>query len=97
MNSTNLGGASGRQQFSRGGRGGKRGKQKSSPFRQELRKLMFGCGDDKDGPNEGSLDLLETYAEEFITNLVVQASRRSQRHGSNSLRLGDILHAIKKD
>ena len=58
---------------------------------------MFGCGDDKDGPNEASLDLLETYIEEFVTNLVVQSQRRSQRHGSNSLRTGDVLHVIKKD
>ena len=57
---------------------------------------MFGCGDDLE-PNDATLDLLETYAEEFVTNLVVQASRRSSRHGSNSLRLGDILHVIKKD
>ena len=33
---------------------------------------MFACGD-TEAPNESSLDLLETYAEEFIINLVVQA------------------------
>ena len=58
--------------FQRGGRGGKRGKQKSNPFKEELRKLMFACGD-AETPNESTLDLLETYAEEFIMNLVVQA------------------------
>ena len=58
---------------------------------------MFACGDSQQ-PNEASLDLLETYAEEFIINLVMQAQRRSQRHGAkNSLRLGDILHCIRKD
>ena len=33
---------------------------------------MFACGD-AETPNEYTLDLLETYAEEFIMNLVVQA------------------------
>ena len=58
--------------FQRSGRCGKRGKQKSSPFKEELRKLMFACGD-SDAPHEGTLDLLETYAEEFIVNLLLQA------------------------
>ena len=57
---------------------------------------MFACGDDQT-PNETTVDLLETYAEEFITNLVVQAQRRSSRHGSNNLRLADILHTIRHD
>ena len=57
---------------------------------------MFGFGDSQT-PNEASLDLLETYAEEYITNLVMQSHRRSQRHGANNLRLGDILHVIRGD
>ena len=57
---------------------------------------MFACGD-AETPNESTLDLLETYAEEFIINLVMQAQRRSQRHASNSLRVADILHVIRKD
>ena len=31
--------------FFKSGRGGKRGKQRSNPFREELRKLMYGFGD----------------------------------------------------
>ena len=71
------------------------GKAKSG-FREEVRKLMFGLGDEE-SPDEKSLELLEVYIDEFIVNLVTQASRRSHRHNSNSLRLADVLHTIRKD
>ena len=48
----------------------------SGPFHDELIKLMFGFGD-YEQPCEASVDLLETYVEEFITNLVSRATRRS--------------------
>ena len=78
------------------GRGGRKGKQKGGPFREDLRKLMFGFGDDKN-PNEATVDLLEIYIEEFVINLVAQSMRRSQRHGTNSIRLPDVLNVIKHD
>ena len=70
--------------------------KKAAPFREEMRKLMYGCGDDPN-PDEKTLDLVEAYFEEVLINLVVQSSRRAQRHGSNSLRLSDVLHVIRKD
>lgn len=48
----------------------------SGPFHDDLRKLMFGYGDDVK-PNESSVELLEVFVEEFITNLVTRAARRS--------------------
>ena len=80
--------------------GGRKGKQKGGPFREDLKKLMYGYGDDRN-PNEATVDLLEVYIEEFVVNLVAQAMRRSHRHppthGSNNLRLADVLNVIKHD
>ena len=70
--------------------------KKGGAFRDEIRKLMFGFGDDPN-PDEKSVDVMEGYFEEIILNLVTQSSRRSQRHGSNQLRLADVLHTIRKD
>ena len=70
--------------------------KKGDPFREEVKKLMFGFGDVQ-CPNEKSLDLMEAFMEEVMINLLLQASRRSQRHGSNALRLSDVLHIIRKD
>ena len=81
----------------RPGRGGRRGKRKGGPFREDLKKLMYGYGDDQN-PNEASVELLETYVEEFVINLVAQSMRRSQRHhGTNYIRLADVLNVIKHD
>ena len=57
---------------------------------------MYGFGD-HEFPNEASLDLLEIYVEEFIVNLVVRTARRSQRNGSNVLKLADVLRVLQKD
>ena len=57
---------------------------------------MFGFGDSAE-PNEKTVDLMEAYFEEILINLLTQAQRRSQRHGSTSLRLADVLHTIRKD
>ena len=60
---------------------GRKGKGRGvGPFRDDLKKLMYGFGDHYD-PNESSVALLEEYVEEFIVNLVSRTSRRSQRHG----------------
>ena len=72
------------------------GEKAKNAFREEVKKVMFGFGDSKN-PDERSVELLEVYIDEFIVNLVTQASRRSQRHNSNSLRLADVLHTIRKD
>ena len=57
---------------------------------------MYGFGDNE-YPNEASIDLLEVYLEEFIVNLVVRTAKRSQRNGSNTLKLADVLRVLQKD
>ena len=57
---------------------------------------MYGFGDDRI-PNEQTVDQLEIYIEEFITNLVARASRRCQRHGNDTLKLADILRVLEQD
>ena len=48
----------------------------TGPFRDDLKKLMYGFGDNY-YPRESSVDLLEEYVEEFIVNLVSRTARRS--------------------
>ena len=57
---------------------------------------MYGFGDDI-RPNENSVDLLETYVQEFITNLVTRATKRSQRLGSREVKINDIIRVLKQD
>ena len=57
---------------------------------------MYGFGDDKK-PNENSVELLEIYVEEFISNLVTRAARRSQRWGNNLVTVADVLRVLKQD
>ena len=51
---------------------------------------MFGFGDDKK-PDDASLELLEIYVEEFITNLV---SRSLARNSSNVVSVQNILKVL---
>ncbi len=57
---------------------------------------MYGFGDDKK-PSESSVELLEIYVEEFISNLVTRAARRSQRLGNNLVTVADVLRVLKQD
>ena len=57
---------------------------------------MYGFGDDKK-PSESSVELLEIYIEEFISNLVTRAARRSQRLGNNLVTVADVLRVLKQD
>ena len=50
--------------------------KKASAFREEIRKLMFGCGDEA-CPDEKTLDVMEACVEETFVNLLQQAHRRS--------------------
>ena len=44
------------------------------------------------------MDLLETYTEEFITNLVARTMRRSLRiEGNNELLISDVLKVLEQD
>ena len=85
-------------QYQPRGRGGRKGKSRNGPFREDLKKLMYGYGD-AILPNDETVDLMEVYVQEYVINLVSQAMRRSQRHtnGSNAIRLADVLNVLKHD
>ena len=57
---------------------------------------MYGYGDDPN-PSEASVDLLEIYLEEFVTNLVSRSLRRRLRHGDNVIKVADVLEVLKFD
>mmetsp|Transcript_8052 Transcript_8052/g.5732 ORF Transcript_8052/g.5732 Transcript_8052/m.5732 type:complete len:102 (-) Transcript_8052:31-336(-) len=57
---------------------------------------MYGFGDDKD-VREDSLDLMESFVEEFIGNLIQRTMSRGVRAGHNSLKLADVLKVIEPD
>ena len=79
------------------GRPGRKGKRKGGPFREDLKGLMYGFGDEMT-PNEATVDLLETYTEEFVANLVARTMRRSLRiEGNNELLLPDLLKVLETD
>ena len=79
------------------GRPGRKGKNKGGPFREDLIKLMYGFGDEET-PNDATVDLLETYTEEFIANLVARTMRRSFRiEGNNELLISDLLKVLEQD
>ncbi len=63
--------------YKQAGKVGRKPKAKGTgPFRDDLKKLMYGFGDHSE-PNESSVGLLEVYVEEFIVNLISQTARRS--------------------
>ena len=76
-------------------------KRSAGPYRGALKTLMYGFGDA--GPeeqNEESVALLETYVEEFVTNLVSRSYQRTMRSGRttvNQIRLADVLKVLEKD
>ena len=59
---------------------GRRGAKKKSILKDELARMMFGFGD-VDNPRDDTLDLMETYVYEFVTNVIHRSLARSQRAG----------------
>ena len=57
---------------------------------------MYGFGDHRH-PEEASVEVLESYVEEFILNLVTRALKRSQRNNSNVVTVADTLRVLKQD
>ena len=58
---------------------------------------MYGFGDEEH-PHDSTVDLLETYTEEFIANVVARTMRRSLRiEGNSQLLLADLLKVLEKD
>jgi hypothetical protein len=75
---------------------GRRGAKKKSILKDELARMMFGFGE-VDNPRDDTLDLMETYVYEFITNVIHRSLARSQRAGFAQIQVRDILKVIESD
>ena len=58
--------------------------------------MMYGFGEERD-PNEETLELMELYVIEFISNVTKRSLQRSQRSGYNSIQLRDLLKVLQDD
>jgi hypothetical protein len=55
---------------------GRRGAKKKSVLKEELIRMMYGFGE-VDNPRDDTLDLMETYVYEFITNVIHRSLAKS--------------------
>src|SRR4051812_16393130 len=62
-------------------------------FSKELSCLAYGFGDEPH-PNPDTVHLLEAYMVEYIKDLLVKSSARSQRRGAK-LELNDLMHCLR--
>lgn len=58
--------------------------------------MMIGFGENSD-PRDDTVDLMELYVIEFITNISKRAQARSQRAGFGNIQLRDLLKVIEDD
>ena len=55
---------------------GRRGAKKKSILKDELIRMMYGFGE-VESPRDDTLDLMETYVYEFITNVIHRSLAKS--------------------
>jgi hypothetical protein len=65
-------------------------------FQEDIRKLMYGFGDDLD-PLPESTELMEQYLVEFLANTCNRNLQRSMRGGHTNMQLGDLCHLLQPD
>jgi len=58
--------------------------------------MMYGFGDDIE-PVPESVELVEQYLVEYLSNLCSRTIGRSLRGGHNSMQLGDLIHFLYSD
>ena len=58
--------------------------------------MMYGFGEERE-PRDDTLDLMELYVIEFVSNLAKRSLAKSQRGGFNSIQLRDLLKVIEDD
>lgn len=75
---------------------GRRGAKKKGILKEELAKIMQGFGECT-SPRDDTLELLEAYVYEFITNVVYRSLSRSQRAGSAQIHIRDLLKVIESN
>ena len=65
-------------------------------FQEELKKVMYTIGDDIN-PDAESVELMEQYLIEYVSNLVNCAHNRAQRGGSHHMQVGDLVHYLSSN
>jgi len=75
---------------------GRRGAKKKSLLKDELARMMHGFGE-VDNPRDDTLELMETYVYEFITNVIHRSLTKSQRGGFAQIQIRDLLKVIEND
>lgn len=65
-------------------------------FQEDIKKMMYGFGDDLD-PIQETTELMEQYLIEYLSNICNLVLHRSHRGGHNSMQLGDLIHYMKSD
>ncbi|CDW87722.1 UNKNOWN [Stylonychia lemnae] len=75
---------------------GKRGVKKKGLLKDDIHKMMVGFGECEE-PRDDTMELMELYVIEFITNISKRAQQRSQRGGFTNIQLRDLLKVIEDD
>ena len=65
-------------------------------FQEDIKKMMYGFGDDLH-PNPETTELMEQYVIEYLQNMTSLVLSRSHRGGHNHMQLGDLIHYLKSD
>jgi hypothetical protein len=58
--------------------------------------MMHGFGE-VDNPRDDTLEMMETYVYEFITNVIHRSLAKSQRAGFAQIQIRDLLKVIESD
>eukprot|EP00347_Sterkiella_histriomuscorum_P002568 403367648 len=75
---------------------GRRGNKKKGMLKDDLQRMMIGFGENEE-PRDDTMELMELYVIEFITNLSRRAMSRSARGGFSTIQLKDLLKVIEDD
>jgi len=71
-------------------------KKKQFILKDDLKKMMFGFGEDPE-PREDTLELMELYVNEVMTNVAKRAIEKSQRSGYQSFQVRDLLQVLEQN
>lgn len=72
--------------------------ERSGQFTEEMRELMYACGDCV-SPNQGTMNLVENCMIEYLYSLLQRATNRSAWRGGagNKVDIADLLHYLEED
>lgn len=72
--------------------------ERAGQFTEELRELMYACGDSV-SPNQNAMNLVENYMVEYLYSLLCRASNRAAWRGGPACKIdvNDLLHYLEED